>query len=83
MDASITYLGDWTAELFAENWAEKDAQAPDSDPVRFPMVVPKETYDEYGLQPGDSMGVACKGCWRAHPQRRGRRPAPGSWPGLR
>ena len=61
MDASITYLGDWTAELFAENWAEKDAQAPDSDPVRFPMVVPKETYDEYGLQPGDSMGVACKG----------------------
>lgn len=61
IDASITYLGDWTAELFAENWAEKDAQAPDSDPVRFPMVVPKETYDEYGLQPGDSMGVACKG----------------------
>ena len=58
---TVTYLDDWDSSLFSEDWAARDAQAAGSAPVRFPIVLPKETYDEYGVQPGDSLGVACKG----------------------
>jgi len=51
---TVTYLDGWDSGLFSEDWTA-------GDDVSLPIVLPKETYDQYGLQPGDSMGVACKG----------------------
>lgn len=55
-NVSVTYADGWDETLFAEDW---DA----STGVAIPIVLPKETWDAFDIQPGDLMAVACKGAF--------------------
>ncbi len=56
---SVTYHDGWDGGLFAQDWEEVDRGTPDDDPALFPVVLPRELYEELGIRPGDTVGVYC------------------------
>lgn len=53
---TITYLEGWDEALFSSDW---DAGGDE----RFPVVLPKAIYDLHGIQPGEVLGITCKGAF--------------------
>ena len=49
---TITYLDGWDGSLFAKDWS--------GDDQRFPLVLPKAVYDEYGRNAEHAIGFVCK-----------------------
>ena len=54
---AITYHQGWDGSLFSQDWS--------GDPsALFPVVLPRELYDQYGLTPGGTIGLICMGTVR-------------------
>ena len=50
--AAITYLDGWDGSLFARSWSGEE---------RFPVILPKDVYDQSISGPDGTVGIACKG----------------------
>ena len=57
-ELEVTFLEGWDEGLFAKDWAAASAETSGGEPVLFPVVLPKRLYQRYGLQPGDTIGIA-------------------------
>ena len=57
-ELEVTFLDGWEETLFAQDWVAVDAGTSDEDPALFPVILPEVLYTGYGLQPGDTIGVA-------------------------
>ena len=55
--AAIHYGEGWDGGLFSTQWDTSSGEA-------FPMILPEETWNAYGLEGGELMGVTCKGAFR-------------------
>ena len=53
----LHYADSWDGNLFSKQWDT-------SSGVAFPIILPEETWNEYGFEGGELMGVICKGVFR-------------------